>query len=160
MPKALWLLGYPEQALQRSHEALSLAQELAHPPSLGLALISAAFLHQLRREEHVVQEQAEAMITLCSEHGFAYNLAMGTLLRGWALAEQGQGEEGIAQMRQGLAALRAMGAKIGQSAYSARLADAYGKVGRAEDGLRLLAEALAGVEETGERFYEAELYRL
>ena len=156
----LWLLGYPEQALQRSQEALSQAQELAHPPSLGLALLSAAFLHQLRREEHVVQEQAEAMITLSIDQGFAYNLAMGTLVRGWALAEQGQGEEGIAQMCQGQAALRAMGAKIGQSAYSARLADAYGKVGRAEDGVRLLAEALAGVDKTGERFYEAELYRL
>ena len=122
--------------------------------------MSAAFLHQLRREEHVVLEQAEAMITLCSEQGFAYNLAMGPLLRGWALTEQGQGEEGIAQMCQGRDALRAMGAKIGQSADFARLADVYGKVGRAEDGLKLLAEALAGVQETGERFWQAELYRL
>jgi len=122
--------------------------------------MSAAFLHQLRREEHVVLEQAEAMITLCSEQGFAYNLAMGPLLRGWALTEQGQGEEGIAQMRQGQAALRAMGARIGHSADFARLADVYGKVGRAEDGLKLLAEALAGVQETVERFWQAELYRL
>ena len=158
--QSLWLLGYPERALQRSQEGLSRAQGLTHPPTMGLALMSAVFLHQLRREEQVVQKQAEAMITLCSEQGFAYNLAIGTLLRGWALAEQGHEEEGITQMGQGQAAFRAMGAKIGQSAYSARLADTYGKVGRAEDGLRLLAEALAEVQETGERFWEAELYRL
>jgi predicted ATPase len=89
-----------------------------------------------------------------------YNLGLGTILRGWALAEQGQGEEGIAQMRQGQVALRAMGAKIGQSASLARLADAYGKVGQVEDGLTLLAEALTVVQETGERFWQAELYRL
>ena len=63
----LAFLTDPEQALQRSQEGLSQAQELAHPPSLGLALMSAAFLHQLRREEDVVQEQAEAMITFCSD---------------------------------------------------------------------------------------------
>ena len=101
---ALWLLGYPDQALQRSHEALTLAQELAHPLSLAYALDCAAMLHQFRREAQAAQERAEAAMALSTEQGFALYLAWGTILRGWALAEQGQGEEGIAQMRQGLAA--------------------------------------------------------
>jgi predicted ATPase len=87
-------------------------------------------------------------------------LAEGTIRRGWALAEQGQGEEGITQIRQGLASYQAIGAEVGRSYYLALLAEAYGKVGPLEEGLSVLAEALAIVDKTGERYYEAELYRL
>ncbi|MBI3304256.1 MAG: AAA family ATPase [Deltaproteobacteria bacterium] len=156
----LWLLGYPDQALKRSHESLRLAQELSHPWSLAVALGSAFCLHQFRREVQAVQERAEAMITLCSEEGFPTWLAAGTLWRGWVLAEQGQAEEGIAQMRQGIAAIRATGAELARPYNLALLAEAYGKVGQAEEGLTLLAEALDLVHKTGERNYEAELYRL
>ena len=99
---ALWCLGYPDQALKRSHEALTLARELSHPFSLATALNMAAVLHWVRREVQAVQERAAAAMTLVTEQGFAVLLAQGTILRGWALAEQGQGEEGIAQVHQGL----------------------------------------------------------
>ena len=156
----LWYLGYPDQALKRSQEALALAQELSHPFSLAYALAVLPGSISLRREEQAAQERAEAAIALSTEQGFPYWLAMGTILRGWALAEQGQGEEGIAQMHQGLAALRATGAEMARPYYLALLAEAYGKAGQAEEGLTVLAEALAVVDKTGERFYEAELYRL
>src|SRR5439155_4829773 len=84
----------------------------------------------------------------------------GSVLQGWALAEQGQVEEGISQIRQGLATYQATGAGIFHSYYLALLAEAYGKAGQAEEGLAALAEALTVVDKTGERFYEAELYRL
>ena len=87
-------------------------------------------------------------------------LGQGTVLQGWALAEQGQSEEGITQIRQGLATYQAIGAGIFQSYYLALLAEAYGKAGQAEEGLAALAEALTVVDKSGERFYEAELYRL
>ncbi len=156
----LWSLGYPEQALQRSHEALALAQELSHPFSLGFALRFAAVLHQFRREWQATQEQAEAAITLSTEHGLPVWLADGMIQRGRVLAEQGQGEEGIAQIRQGLVAYRATGAESACSYYLALLAEAYEQVGQVEEGLKVLAEALAAVDKTGERWYEAELYRL
>ncbi len=158
---ALWYLGYPDQALKRVHEALTLARELSHPCSLCMVLAwGVASLHQYRREEQAAQEGAEAGIALSSDQGSPLLLAMGTILRGWALAEQGQGEEGIAQMRQGLAAYRATGAGVRRPYYLALLAKAYGKVGQTEEGLGLLAEALALVDKNGERYYEAELYRL
>ncbi len=157
---ALWSLGYPDQALRRSHEALTLAQELSHPFSLAIALCFAAELHQYRREGRATQERAEAAITLCTEQGFALWLATGTILRGWALAEQRQGEEGIAQIRQGLVAYRAMGSELARPQFLALLAEAYGKASQPEEGLSVLAEALAVVNKTGERFCEAELYRL
>jgi predicted ATPase len=157
---ALWHLGYPDQSLKRSHEALALAQELSHPFSLAFAFASAAFLHQYHRAGQSSRERAEATIALSSDQGFPFWLAIATILRGWALAEQGQAEEGIGQIRQGMAAYWATGAEMFRPFYLALLAEAYGKGGQAEEGLSVLAEALEFVHKTGERYYEAELYRL
>jgi predicted ATPase len=164
----LWWLGYPEQALQRSHEALTLARELAHPFSLTNALYFAAWVHHFRRERQLTRERAEASVLLCTEHGFKGYAALGTILRGWALAQrsatpaavQGPGEEGIAQIQQGLAAWRATGSESGRSFFLALLAEASAQEGRREQGLTLLAEALEVVNTTGERRWEAELHRL
>jgi len=145
--------GYPDQALQRSHEALTLAREPAHPYSLGYALFFAAWLHQFRREWHLTQERAEALIALAAEQGFAIWVAGGMVMRGWALAQrshepgagQGQGEEGMAQMQQGLAAWRATGAAVFRPYGLTLLAEVSAQVGQREAGLTLLAEALAVV---------------
>jgi transcriptional regulator with AAA-type ATPase domain/predicted ATPase len=157
---ALWHLGYPDQALSMSYEALTLAQELSHPFSLAVALDYTAMLHQFRREEHAARERAEAAIALCTEHEFAYYLAWATIIRGWALTTQGQGEEGLGQMCQGLADLRTTGGEIQRPYYLALLAEAHGKAGQAKTGLALLAQALAQAHNTGEHWWEAELYRL
>ena len=113
LARTLWCLGFPEQALQHSQAARTLAQEVAHPFSLAQTLVFAAMVHQWRREVLAVHEQAEAAMTLTTEQGFAQWLARGTVLHGWALAMQGQGEEGIAEMRQGLAAYRPRGPRCG-----------------------------------------------
>jgi class 3 adenylate cyclase/predicted ATPase len=157
----LWQLGYPDQALTRSNEAITLAQELSHPYSLAAALDYAAFVHCYRREGHAAQERAEAGMALANEKGFPLYVALGMFMRGWALAVQGQGEEGIAQLHQGLAAFRAVGLELGRSWHLALLAEAYGEVGQTAAGLTVLAEALAVVDKTGEeRYWEAELHRL
>jgi class 3 adenylate cyclase/predicted ATPase len=164
----LWWLGYPDQALQRSHEALTLARELAHPFSLACALFFAAWLHNLRREWPLTHERAEAVIALATEQGSAQFVAGGTFFRGCALAEwdpapgagQGQVEAGMAQMQQGLAAWRATGAEVLRPYGLALLAKASAQVGQREAGLALLAEALAVLNDTGERRWEAELHRL
>jgi predicted ATPase/class 3 adenylate cyclase len=158
--RVLWALGYADQALRRIHEALTLAQELSHPHSLAIALDWAAGLHQHCREVQAVQERAEAVIALATEQGFPHWVAGGTALRGWALAEQGQEEEGSAQVRWGLAAWQDTGAEAFRPTHLALLAEAYGKAGQAEKGLAALADAPALVEKTEERWYEAELYRL
>jgi predicted ATPase len=160
MACTLWALGYPGQALQASDKGLTLAGELAHPASLAGALNAAALLHQFRRERQAVQEAAEAFMALATEQGDAHRLARGTILRGWALFAQGQGTEGMVQMRQGLTALQATGGDVRRPLFLALLAEAYGGIGQTEEGLNVLAEALAAAEKTGGRFYEAELYRL
>jgi predicted ATPase/class 3 adenylate cyclase len=164
----LWFLGYPDQALQRIHEALTLARELAHPFSLGNALFFATWVHGFRREGHLTQELAEAIIALGAEQGFTVLSAAGTIFRGWALvaqsrapiAGQGQEQKGIAQLQQGVAAWRATGAEVFRPYGLALLAEAYAKVGQPDEGLSLLAEALAVANDKGERRWDAELYRL
>jgi predicted ATPase len=107
----LWILGYPDQALQSLREALTLAQTLAHPPSVAPALDCATMLHQSRREQYATHERAEALMALATAQGFAQHVAQATIMRGWALAAQGQGAAGTAQMRQGLAAHQATGSE-------------------------------------------------
>jgi predicted ATPase len=145
---------------RRSHEALLLAQEVSHPPSLAAVLFYVAFIHCYRRDAPATQEQAEAAMALASAQRFPQWLTVGQLLRGWALAMQGQAEEGIAQMRPALAAWRGMGSGLAVSHYLVLLAEAYGRAGQAEEGLRLLAEALVHVDTTGEVYWAAEVYWL
>jgi class 3 adenylate cyclase/predicted ATPase len=156
----LWFLGYPDQAFTSFQQALHLAQALAHPYSLAVALNMMAWLHQCRRESLLTQDRAEAVIALATEHGFAQRQAASTMLRGWALADQGRVAEGIAQIRQGLPAWQATGTAIWQPYFLALLAEACVQGGHVEEGLALLTEALAIVDRTGEGLYEAEVYRL
>jgi predicted ATPase len=155
-----WQLGYPDQARKRLHEALDLAQELAHPHTTAVTLFLVATVHHLCREPQRVRELAEAAMTVATDQGFPLWLALGTTLRGWALAEQGQVAEGKAESQQGLAAYRAAGAELWLPYFLSLLAEAHGKGGQVEVGLSMLAEALETVSKTEERWYEAELYRL
>jgi class 3 adenylate cyclase/tetratricopeptide (TPR) repeat protein len=153
----LWYLGYPDQALKRSQEALALAYERAHPFTLAFALHFSAALHRMRREGPAAQQRAEEELALSSGHGFPYFVAGSTFLLGWALAEQGQADEGITLMRQGLGAHRAAGTvQVGQ--LLAILAEMYGRVGQGEEGLQVLAEAQAEIQESRESWWEALLY--
>jgi predicted ATPase len=158
--RALWCLGYPDQGRVRNEEAVTLAQQSAHPFSLGFALSCAAICHQLCREGWTAQERAEAAIVLATEQGFPFWRAIGSLLRGWALAQQGQAREGLEQMHQGLRAFRATGAEVMRTYFLSLLVEAYGTMDQPAAGLTVLAEALTFADKTGERWYEPELYRL
>jgi class 3 adenylate cyclase/DNA-binding winged helix-turn-helix (wHTH) protein/predicted ATPase len=156
----LWLLGYPDQALTWSRTALTWAQQLSHPLSLALALAHTVILYHFRREGPAVQPRIEALVTLSTEQRFALFTAVGTMAQGWALIEQGQEKEGLAQMRQGLEAFRATEIAAFLPYVYIASAEVYGKVRQPDEGLCLIADALALVANNKERFYEAELYRL
>jgi predicted ATPase/DNA-binding winged helix-turn-helix (wHTH) protein len=157
---ALWLLGYPDQALRRINESQSLAQTLAHPYSMAVALNRAAFLGQFCQESRATREWAETAAAIAAEQGFPRHAALGTILRGWALVRQGQEPEGLAQIHQGLVAYRELGMAMEDPYFLALLADAYASSGEIESGLTALAEALARLPHGRGFFYEAELYRL
>jgi predicted ATPase len=155
-----WLLGYPTQALAHLHEALALAHALMHPSSLAFARRWAAQVYQLRRDVSSVYEHAEAAVALAIEQGFPLWVAMGTSLQGWARAMQGEGEAGMAQVRQGIAAWRATGAALAVPFLCTLLAEVADDLGHTEDGLQALVEAHTLVEQHEERVWEAEVYRL
>jgi predicted ATPase len=157
---ALWLLGYPARALAHLHEALTLAHTLSHPISLAQARCMTAMVSQLRRDVPAVHEQAVAAAALSTEQGFLQWAAMGMILRGWALAMQGQGEAGLAQVRQGSVTYRATGSTMFVPLWCTMLAEVCDHLGHTEDGLQALAEAHALVEQHEERFWEAEIHRL
>src|SRR5262249_25110681 len=158
--QTLWLLGYPEQALARVHEALALAHTLSHPFSLAFARYFAAFVCQWRRDVPAVHEHAEATIALATEQGFPQRAAIGMSVCGWALTMQGQGEEGMALVRQGIAAWRAIRSGLHLPYLCTVLADVCDHLGHPADGLQALAEAQTLVEQHDERYWEAEIYRL
>jgi len=157
---SLWFLGYPDRAIASIQAALALAQQLAHPLSLAFVLWWAAVLYHLRREAPLTQARAEAAMTIATDQGFSLQLARATPLRGWALAASGQGEEGRAQICQGLATYQATGATAYRPYYLALLAEASAQVGQTAAGLEALAKALATLARSMVRWWEAELYRL
>jgi predicted ATPase len=156
-----WLLGYPDQGLRRSQEALALARELAQPYCLAFTYCLSAVHHYFRREEQTVRELAEAALTVSTEHGFAQWIAHGNFLRCWALTQQGEGgEEDCARMGQAMDAWRATGAELARPYFLLLLAEIHGKLGQADEALNLLTEALTVANNTGEHWMLAELYRV
>lgn len=155
---SLWLLGYADQAAHRTRAALDLFQQLL-PYGRAFFLNVTALMHRFRGEPQAVREHAEAAIEIATEHGFALMQARGTTLRGWALAAQGHREDGIAELRQGLDALRTAG-QHAPLHYPLALVEAYRHVGQATAGLQLVTEIEALLETSDERLWQAELFRL
>jgi transcriptional regulator with XRE-family HTH domain len=156
----LWMLGYPDQAIQRSHEALALAQTLSHPLSLAFATMWAGQLHWLRREDLDASVQAEVAIQLATEHEFSPVWACAVCCRGIALARQEEVEEGIDQIQRASSAWRLMGSAPGSVYFLLGLAEAHGRAGQAAQGMALIAEGLAAASTNGDRVWESELHRL
>jgi adenylate cyclase len=157
---SLWFLGQPDQALERILEALALARDLSEPHVVAHTLYFVAIVHLLRREARLAREFAEASMDVSSEHGLVLYQASATLVRGWALSEQGMAEEGIEQMRQGLAAHQATGTEMARPLFLSLLGEALGKTHQTEEALDLLEEGLALIHRKGERCYLPELYRI
>jgi class 3 adenylate cyclase/predicted ATPase len=157
----LWCCGYPEQALKKSQEALSLAQELAHPHSLVLARCWDAWLQQFcRRYEPILQGPTTAAITIATEQGLSFYWGILSAVHGWALSRQGNIEEGLAQAEQGLTLYKE---NVGEHIVPyllALLAEAQSIAGRSQEAAQTLTDALTLAEKNGEHFYDAELYRL
>jgi predicted ATPase len=154
------LLGYPDRALAASQESVALARQVEHPFSLAPALAFAGFFNFGRRERGLVQECAEETIALCERLRFPLYLGLGRTLRGWARADAGETTEGIAEMQQGLAELARTGTGVGAPPFLLMLADATWRAGRHDDALGALGLGVARAQETGQHFWDAELYRL
>jgi predicted ATPase len=155
-----WFLGYPDKGRQRIQEAYSFAHGTIQLQSLGFVLYWSAMFYQFCRDWQGVKKMADEEFELSKEHGFQLWLAAVPIFRGWVLAEQGQPREGIAQIHQGLAAMKATGTWCWHIHYLVMLAEAYKRAGQLDDGLATIEEGLALMEKTGQRYFDAELHRL
>jgi predicted ATPase len=160
LSRVLWHLGYPDEAVHHSRQAIALAENVSHPFSQGVALTWTTGLLQLRGEIKRTRDMAEDLLAFATEQGFPFLPAHARVMGGWALVGQGQLEEGNARLRAGLMAYRATGAELESSHWLGLLAEASCDAGHAEEGLRAVVEALDHVGRTGIVYYEPELHRL
>jgi tetratricopeptide (TPR) repeat protein len=147
LPATLLLLGYPDSALRINREFLK--ARLSDPVWTASNLLGDALLHCQLRDSRSVQKRAEELLSIASEHGIFFHITLATFLRGWAFADQGRNQEGIAEMLRNIPTF---------GGWHAQLAESFGKNARPEEGLAVVAEALREGERTGERMFQARLY--
>ena len=157
---ALWLLGYPEQARAFSEETVTVAEGVDHPFSLALAVSFASWLDQFAHDVEATRAAAEKTLAISNEHGFAFWIGWGEVMRGWTMAEDGQHEEAIEEMKRGLVDWRAQGSELGRTYFLAMLAETYAKAGKPDEGLSALDEADQFAEATAEGYWAPETHRL
>ena len=156
----LWLLGYPDQALHRDEEALAVVERIRHAYTYSRARYWSSALHAYRREWPVAKERAAAAIASAQERGLAMMVAVGGVMLGAARAMLEPSDAAAAEIQAAMTAYRATGARF-QTTYQLVLyAQALAACGRQGEGLAALREAAAMAEETGERYFEAEIHRV
>jgi predicted ATPase/tRNA A-37 threonylcarbamoyl transferase component Bud32 len=158
--RALLYLGYADKAQAAMQQALTVAEKSRHPIAICNVFTIAFSIELLHQNHEKVREMAERMLVYADEHVLPYYAGIGRIMQGWALAVQGENEAGIACMRKGIAELRAAEIEQQRTNYLGLLAEALCRAGRREEGLQVIDEALQTIEDTGERFSEAELYRI
>ncbi len=156
----LWLLGQPDQALEKCRQALEAAKRLTHPFSQAYALQFLAVVHQLRGEREATKRQAEAQIALCETYGFAFWSATGKMLRAWAEAEDHNIKDCCEDFQSALAEYERSGSRLVRSYFLALLAELQFRAGQGDAANATLDKALEGTKRTGEGFFSAELLRL
>jgi adenylate cyclase len=157
----LWSLGYPEQAAQQSQEALALARELDHSPTLAeIHHFAGCLLSSMRRDALALRQSADELMQWADDRGMRGWVAAGILYQGEARVRQGEVQVGIERMREGMEGFRARGAGVHLSGTRCCIAEAQAMSGCLKDGLATLDAALALAEESGEHHWKAELYRV
>jgi class 3 adenylate cyclase/predicted ATPase/energy-coupling factor transporter ATP-binding protein EcfA2 len=157
---AEFMLGNPDQALNRTRAARERAGRNPHLFSRTYALTGVAGSYVLSRAVDETKEVAEQAIAVCTEHGLTELLAWAKCLRGLALVGQGMPSEGIAELTEGIEVSDSVGLQVSRTMFVCFLAEGYAKAGNRERASQLLAEAFDRASRTGERFYECELHRL
>jgi len=161
LAQALWQLGYPEQAIRVSHDALANAQALGHINTLCFTLLfCSATLAVFCQQAGDISRHTRALMALSEEQGLALWRSYATVLDGWVQTLHGHAAQGLARMAEGLVATQATGAGVFRPFLLSLLAQAHAAYGQALDGVRVLDEASTLVDAQGERFWEAEIYRL
>lgn len=158
----LWLQGYPDNALTTAQESIRHAKTLDHANSIGFAIGMTAALHQYRGDVRAAREMANEGVAFCGEQGLPHWLALARIIRGWAQVQDGDGnvQLGLADMLEGRATWRAIGARVADSHWDCMIAETLIGAGRLDEAREVLVATHAFVEESGESSFDAEIRRL
>jgi class 3 adenylate cyclase/predicted ATPase len=157
---ALWMLGYPALAIERSRSGVALARELAHPGTIINAFPFAVLVHQLVGDSAAVGDLVESMVVMSTEHGLPQWLAYGRIFEGWISTQRDRGRDAIDRIRHGIDEYRAMGNTLWVPAFQGLLAEVCLTRGATTEGLSTIAEGLALADATGAHLWNPEFYRL
>jgi class 3 adenylate cyclase/predicted ATPase len=156
----LWFLGHPDQAAESVRRAVALAEQIAHPPSVAHALNHGILCHELRRDRAAVRAWSDRMQTLAAEHRLALSGAIATVARGLVLTTEGQAQEGMSELRRGLAACVDLGVRVYEPYHKSLLAEAHLDAGESSVGLEVLEDTMRFASDSGMHYWDAELLRL
>ncbi len=159
LARTVWILGEVEQAETLALEAIGMARELDHPFTLAFTLAFLSWAYSTFRNANRTLELTDEAIAVSTRYSFELGLAWATASQGWALAENGQAE-GVNRLISGLSATRAIGASVNNTATLALLAKIYLQEKRFSEGLAAIEDAQKIAVTQGERFWQAELFRL
>ncbi|MBL8812385.1 MAG: protein kinase [Planctomycetaceae bacterium] len=157
---ALWLTGYPQQALEQSEKTLREAESLKHPFTVTLALSFSTWLHQFHRDIERTLAAASRALELAEEHGFQFWVGWGKVLKHWALGISGQDSSACESIRQGIVAWRAQGSELGAAYFYGMQAEVALVQGRPNEALAALTQADDFARSSGEGFPVPDLFRL
>ena len=155
----LRLLGYPDQARVVIREGLALAEKVRHPLSLADCILNVTSDHIANREVAQARQQAMAAIAYSQEQGIRYYAARGMVLLGWTMVIQGEIDEGLERMREGISEYLATESVFAVSFMRSLYSDALRRAGQGVEALQAAKEGLELAEKLGEHYYESELYR-
>ena len=156
----LFFLGYLDQALARSKEAIAEAREGSHRPSLAAALSIRSRLLACLPDDRLLAESANALVDIAIEQGFPYWRAQGAIYQGWCMVRNGENEAGLAQLRRGATAFRATGAELWTPIHYALEAQAEAVLGNVDVALTIIDDALLSSRARNENWFEVELVRM
>jgi predicted ATPase len=157
---ALWMLGYPEAALKDADRAAENARESAHAGTLLYAQFHISLTNVLCAKYAAANTQSKDVVRLADEKGAALWKALATMQKGCVLALSGNAAEGIHMITSGIATYRSTGSRVYLPIFLTHLSRAYAQLGQFDEAWRCIGEAIAAVETTKERWFEAEINRV
>ncbi len=160
LARCLWMLGYPDQALDYTHQAFTLAQELAHPMTLAYAGATSVHITQLRGNFQAMQEYLESALALLQKHHFQQWIACQRRWQGWLLVQQGHFAEGILQLQQGSSLADKLGYSWQKRHFLGLLADAHKSANQIQSGLAVITQTLEHEPENDDQYGLPDIYRL
>ncbi|MDQ6675852.1 MAG: protein kinase, partial [Acidobacteriota bacterium] len=155
----MWLLGYPDQAAGHNRECLRLAREVDHALSRGHGLFFSAVHAHLRQDWEALSELADELVLYCEKREVAFWLPAGRVLRGLVMTKNGNGEEGLTEMRAGIETLAAAHVELCMTILHRFLAEGYAQLHRPSDALVAIQAGLDLIQRSRERCFEPELHR-